>query len=73
MMATLSDRELLMAADKIGKLDATNRKALRLETTGPSTVVNVALLSGVEGKRLKAVTLPRLPTSDTLDLVPIVG
>lgn len=46
MMAGLTDKELLASADKIAKLDATNRKALKLESDKPGVVVNVALLSG---------------------------
>lgn len=71
MMATLSDRELLASADKIAKLDATNRKALKLESDKPGIVVNVALLAGTQAKRL----LGRSPaTSDnslpTINIVP---
>lgn len=61
IMAGLSDRELLAAADKLAKLGAEARKALGLETDKPAVVVNVALLAN--GRRARPI-----PSADAREL-----
>jgi hypothetical protein len=45
LMAKLKDSELLGAADKLAKLGAEARKALKLEEAQPSMILNVGLLA----------------------------
>lgn len=45
IMAGMDDMQILMASDKIKNLDGTARKALNLEESRPTTVINVALLA----------------------------
>ena len=45
LMAKLKDSELLGAADKLAKLGAEARKALKLEEAQPSIILNVGLLA----------------------------
>jgi len=44
-MANLKDSELIGAADKLAKLGAEARKALKLEESQPSIILNVGLLA----------------------------
>jgi hypothetical protein len=45
IMEKMTDHTVLQQSEKIAKLDATFRKALRLEDKKPRVVVNVGLLS----------------------------
>ena len=45
IIESTSDTALFLGADKLAKLDATARKALKLEDDKPKTLINIALLS----------------------------
>ena len=53
---SLEGKELVQVADKLLKADAIARKALKLETEKPSTVINVALLSHSTEKQPRLVS-----------------
>lgn len=73
IVAAMSDKEYIAAADKITKQDATNRKALGLESSKPSVVVNVGLLAGTGVKRLSGTAARLLPDIDVLPLLQHTG
>lgn len=67
VISELPDASLVVAADKIKSLDATARKALKLEAEKPGTVINIGLLAKLETAR--SVPLPpahNLPTIEVL-------
>lgn len=45
IMAEMSDRELVSAADKLAKLDGIARKALKLESEKATQIISIALLN----------------------------
>ncbi len=62
IVRALPSNQVLSNADKIAKLDATARKALRLETDKPAIVVNVGFLAGpAEPKREKLISNEQVP------------
>jgi len=55
-VASLPGADIVKQADKLKKADEFNRKALKLETEKPSTVINVALLSHSTEKQPRLVS-----------------
>ena len=59
-VATLQGPELIQQADKLAKADAVARKALKLETEKPSTVIQIGILANkrtANEHQAKAITL----------------
>jgi hypothetical protein len=74
LMAKLKDSELLGAADKLAKLGAEARKALKLEEAQPSIILNVGLLARpATPKLLHAETVSETPTNAAPLLVEETG
>jgi hypothetical protein len=74
LMAELDDAKLLASADKLAKLDAQARKALKLEEQVPTVILNVGLLARpAVPKLLHAETVSETPTNAAPLLVEQTG
>lgn len=71
LMRAMDGETWIKNADKIAKLDAVARKALKLEGDKPTVVVNVGLLAGTQAKRLHSGQ--SLTTATTATLVEHTG